>query len=299
MPYLITILVLALLFLITTVIIVIMLAKAVSKPKRYETKETIEIEKRRNFYRDFDDYKKEEIEITCKDGYKLHGNYFENPQISNKYVIISHGFIYTRYGSIKYLFIFRRLGYNVLIYDNRSFGENEKNVCTMGIKESDDLLNVIDYMYDRFGDDIYLGLHGESMGASLSVMALFYKPKVKFLIADCGYADLYSVLIDQIKIQKHLPKFFIKPASVINKILYGYRFEDVEPIDSLVDNFVPICFIHGKCDTFTRPINSEKMYNVTKGYKELHLIESANHAQSLETNEGEYNKIVEDFLNKI
>ena len=52
--------------------------------------------------------------------------------------------------------VFRRVGYNCVIYDDRRHGENEKTVTTFGLKESKDLLAVIRDTRERFGKDIMM-----------------------------------------------------------------------------------------------------------------------------------------------
>ena len=73
----------------------------------------------------------------------------------------------------------------------------------------------------------------------------------------------------------------------------------MRPIDSLSDNAIPICFIHGAADSFIPPANSEAMQKATRGYSELHLIEGAGHAQSMLKNPQEYREIVDQFIGKI
>lgn len=286
-------------FIIALVAISVALACKVSLAKRYSTLESKKIEKNRDCYRDYDDYDKEDFTVKSYDGYILNGTFVKAVKESKKYVIISHGYTYTRFGSLKYLFIFRKLGYNVIIYDDRDFGENKKTYCTMGLRESKDLIAVINYAYKTFGEDIYLGLHGESMGAALSVIALKYKPKVKFLVSDCGYGELFSVLVGQVKQILHLPPFFVKIASLFNKILFRYRFEDVNPIDSLAGNSVPILYMHGKDDKMSDVKQSENMYNATSSYSEFHVFSDARHAESYLKHPIEYEKITADFIRKI
>ena len=275
----------------------IAIATAVAKPKRWSTPDTIRNEAEKGFLRDYDALPKEAFCVTSFDGYELNATYIPCPG-SHKFVILSHGHTYTRYGSVKYLHLFRRLGYHAVIYDDRAHGDNRKAVCTMGIKESRDLAAMIDYIYGRFGHDVLLGLHGESLGGALTLMALRAKPKVAFVICDCAYARLEWIVRAQIR-RFHLPMLLFAAADTACRALYGYRLSEANPMDGLAENTVPICFIHGAADAFTDRRHSEEMAKVNGGYTELHLIEGADHAMSFTTDEERYNRICEAFIKKV
>ena len=160
-------------------------------------------------------------------------------------------------------------------------------------------MTVIEDTYERYGRDIRLGLHGESMGAGLQVMALSHKPEVDFIVNDCGYAELIPVLRWKVQQAFHMPGWLPDLASPFCQKLYGFSFEEVRPIDRLKDNEIPICFVHGIKDTFTAHWHSKRMYEVNKGYKELHSFEDADHAECIEKNPDRYLKMMKDFVNKI
>jgi len=83
------------------------------------------------------------------------------------------------------------------------------------------------------------------------------------------------------------------------KLNYGYDMKNTSPKTILRDNEVPVCFIHGKNDSFVLPKHSVINSENDKGYSELHLIENAEHAQSREVlGEKEYTDIVREFLKK-
>lgn len=287
-----------LLILAVLAVISCFMAAYVAKPRYTSLEKAKEIAEDAGFWRDYDKLEKEETEIESYDGYRLKAFYVPAPVNSDKYVVISHGYTYNRYGSLRYLHMFRSFGYNCLIYDNRGHGANPRTKCTMGVRESKDLLRVIDWMYERFGENITLGLHGESMGSALQIMALKEKPKVKFVVNDCGYADLMGVLKNNVG-TLHMPKCFCYLASAACRVVFGYAFTKVRPIDSLAENTVPVCFIHGAADDFIPCDHSERMHRAMSAYSELHLFPGADHGHSIDSDEESYYRIVKEFLNKV
>ena len=274
------------------------LAAFVAKPVYHGVIDTTQHMKEQGFWREYDAQKKEEWRVSSYDGYILHATYVPAPEPGKRFVIISHGYTCNSMSSLKYLHLFRKLGYNCVIYDNRSHGDNRRGICTMGKRESLDLLALIRYVYHRFGNDIYLGLHGESMGAALQIMALHGKPKIQFIVNDCGFARLMDVITHNIGTTLHLPRWLCYPASMASLCYFGFSYTELNPIDDLKENRVPICFIHGAKDDFIPCSHSQQMYEATKGYRELHLFPEAAHAQSIDSDEARYMQVVRDFLKK-
>ncbi len=265
---------------------------------------SINWEKQHNFYRDFDKRNVTEYTLKSFDDYELHAYFVKNDDFpdSRKFVIISHGYTSSHYGALKYLNKWMELGFQCVLYDDRYHGKNlktRKGCSTLGIREARDLMTVIEDTYARYGNDIYLGLQGESMGSGLEINALQYKPKVHFIVNDCGFADLYNVLEGSIKSQFHLHKWLIWPSSFMCSLIYGWSFFKSRPIDSLKDNTVPICFIHGEDDTFVRPENSLRMAKANPAYSELHIFPGAAHAETMLKDEDRYLKIMKAFLAKV
>jgi pimeloyl-ACP methyl ester carboxylesterase len=296
---LIIIFVLVLLFLA----MLVFLASYVSMPKS-SLKSSREWEEQHGFWRDFDKYETKDYIIKSFDGYELHTFFVPNKQFpdSRKFVIITHGFTSSRYGALKYMFSWHSLGYQCVIYDDRHHGANKKgffNPCTLGMLESKDLMAVINDTYERYGKDIYLGLQGESMGSATQINALAYKPKVHFMVCDCGFSDLFNVLKVGICDIFKLPAWIIYPASVVNRILYRWDFFKDRPIDCLKGNTIPICFVHGADDDFIVCENSKRMAEANPSYTELHLFPNAKHAESMYSDEKTYYSMLESFLKKV
>ena len=108
--------------------------------------------------------------------------------------IISHGITWNYEGSIKYMNLFYRRGWNVLIYDNRNHGMNNKINTSYGYYEKHDLIACIEWAQERCGPDIKIGLMGESMGAGITLQAAAIDSRVAFAVADCPFSDLQQLL---------------------------------------------------------------------------------------------------------
>ena len=243
----------------------------------------------------YDPLEKTDYTVKSRDGYILHAQFLKNPGDTDRYILISHGYTDNRFGALKYAYMYLELGFNVIVYDLRGHGLNEPAICTYSIRESQDLLAMIQDSRERFRNMAILGIHGESLGAATSVAVLKEKPPVDFVVADCGFSDIVPVLKGAMK-GMHLPGSLVYLVSVCARIRYGYSFREMRPIESLRENHIPILFIHGAEDSFILPEHSERMKAATKGYAELHLIPGAGHAMSVLTDPKAYQAIVRKFL---
>lgn len=286
--------ILFILFLLIFVIFPLLLMYFVTRPRLYTAERSIAAVKKHSLYEPFDEIEKESLEILSYDDYVLHGLYLKNE--TDKFVIITHGWMDNMYISIKYAMLYYRMGYQVIIYDLRHHGCNKRCHVTMGIQESRDLLSLITYVKKRFGPDTFLGIHGESLGAATCILTLKDAQYLNFCVADCGYSDLGKLIATAVKTVFRLPVFMIYPANLWCIILYHFSFFSIRPIDILKENTVPILFIHGTGDKLIPCTMSTEMYNANKGFKKLVLFEGAQHARSVFADSEKYRQTLKEFL---
>jgi len=238
--------------------------------------------------------------IDSYDGYELHAMLVPTPEKTDKYVVITHGYTDNRYGDLKYVKLYLDNGYNCVIYDLRGHGVNYKAPCTYSVREGHDVYCVVQDTFRRYGNDIYLGIHGESLGAASTVDSIkYYKDEnIRFAVADCGFADIINVLKVSLKFM-HLPGFIIYISTAFYRLMYGISLWKIRPIDALKGNRIPMMFVHGAQDDFIVPDNSKRMYDMTEGYKEIHYMERAGHAESAYVDQRLYGEWLTAFLNSI
>ena len=303
MPWIIGISAFILINLIVLVIFSWRNAKAAVKPKVLSLEREEEYNKKRGLWLDFDSYNREKYVVEGKGGYILHAELVDNGSVkgTGKYVIICHGHTANRYGSVKYANCFIKLGFSCIIYDARTHGENAPDKCTLGAIEAEDLLCVIEDTRKRFSDVKELGLHGESMGSSTSLIVTKYSPPIDFIVADCGFTGVYDVIHD---CYGNIHLAFLTPFVRLGaKILYGVDIKETNALRDVKRNKYPVLFIHGTGDTFIRPSHSEKLCKAASengAYTELILVEDAGHAKcravaGFET----YTGYIESFLKRI
>ncbi len=253
----------------------------------------------------FDSYPKENFTLQSRYGYNLCCMLIpkreDAPAFSDgmeRVVVIVHGYTSSTIGSGMYVEMFRRLGFNCLLYDHRNHGHSDKAPTTMGYYEARDLCTVIAWARKRFGDGCVIGTHGESMGAATVMMHAPMDDKLAFVIEDCGYSVLCDQLAYNMRTIYHLPRQpFLAIASLLSKLRGGIYFSQVVPKNEIAkcDN-LPVLFIHGENDTFVPSYMVNEVYRAKSGPKMIKTFPDAAHACSYPSDSKAYIAAVEEFL---
>ncbi len=240
---------------------------------------------------------KQMVTIPSIFGYEIAG-YYLPVENARKLVIVSHGITNNLIGSIKYALIFQNLGFSALIYDHRNHGESGGENTTFGYYERRDLITVAEWALENLGSFNVVGVHGESMGAAIALLAAALDPVFDFVVSDCSYAHLGDQLAFRLKKDFHLPAFPLIPlAQVWARILTGMRINALHPVNEIASIQAPILIIHGAEDGYIPPEHARRLAQAqAAGERQLWLAPEADHACSLYENPAEYTEKVTTFL---
>lgn len=292
-------------YLLISLVISRFMLRLTTKPQRHTFESAKEQEMR--VYKGLSFERYEEWEKTRfsvdSNGAEICGEYIRNAN-SNKVAIICHGFTMNRMASVKYAYIFYNLGYNLVLYDARYFGESGGEYSTLGMNESDDLVKIVDFCLDTFGKDCSIAVHGESMGAATALLSLAkdsMQDKISLVVCDCPFADTMKLFRDMMRKLFHFPSFPVVDFALVSARKMGYNFDKVKPIEALEGNRVPVCFIHGNSDRLINCSHSKDMFAKAVSnneHSELHLVDGADHAMSIAMGFDGYAEIVSKFVSK-
>jgi len=283
------------------------IAQSIYNPVRHSLMETRirETEKTPDLMQAYDEWEKIPYLIESNHGYDLKTYYLPADKhiegCKDCFVIIAHGYTYTHHGGIKYASIFKELGFNVILYDERYHGESGGKNCSLGFYEEQDLEVVITDTFTRFGPDIFLGTYGESMGAATVILEQAHDSRLQFVIADCPFSDLTELVAYLVKRKGHLPKWpYVGLANFFFKFATKTEFKAISPIEAIKKAKVPMLLLHGSNDEFIPPIHSQRLYDACPSEKQLYMSTNpAKHAESYLMNRSEYTEIVKNFVSKV
>ncbi len=240
-------------------------------------------------------------EITNRKGFNLKGYYLPAENESDIFVLMCHG--YRSSGKGDFLLLakyYHEKGFNVFLVDHQAAGESEGKYIGFGYHEHIDTLQWINFLQDKFGDNIKIILHGISMGCATVTMLSdkeLLPSNVRFIVADCGYTSAYNEFSHNIK-NMHMPKFpVLNIANMFNRKISGYDFKDANPLCSVRNAQVPMLFIHGSIDDFV-PVSMvyELFESCSSENKDLLIVDGAGHAESYPKNSAEYEEKIDLFI---
>jgi uncharacterized protein len=248
----------------------------------------------------FSSLPKQEVSIPSPNGYEISAMVIR-PYDSKRFVIFSHGVTESKMSSLKYVNLFLNRGFNAVIYDQRRHGKTGGDTTSYGYYEKFDLQAVVDWLFIEEGEDLLLGIHGESMGAATTLLyAGELNGRAHFYIVDCPFSDLEELLTYQTKCEfKYMPSKLILPiGNMFVKVRGGFSLNDVSPIAVVNRIKQPVLFIHSEKDDYILPYMTKDLYEQKKGEKMLFMAKNGGHAQSLNENREDYEKAIDQFLEK-
>ena len=242
------------------------------------------------------------VHITADDGTLLSARYCHEADDA-PIAIIMHGYRATAMRDTMGLIVLcKKLGFNLLMPDQRAHGQSGGHSITMGAQERYDVRTWAYWASVRSGGKSSIFLMGVSMGAATVLLAsgLDLPESVHGIIADCGYSSIRDIC--RTCLPKYLPYVPVGPGYAVGKAgaeLFAHFDPDtVDCRKAVAHTKVPILFIHGSADDFVPCSMSRENYAACASEKELLIIPGATHAMCYYYDTPAYTKAVTDFLKK-
>lgn len=273
------------------------------KKKKPETREMYlkraELRKQNN--QNLYDLKPEDLTLKSVNGLTMKAWYLPAEKETNRFVICVHGHRSNGPDEMSHLMPFYHydLGYNYLLPDLTAHGRSEGKYIGFGSFDAKNILLWIDYLLNRFGEDIEIILHGISMGASTVLNCNEMSPpdQVKLIIEDCGFTNAEEVIGNTVKeIVGFKTPHLIKLFSLASKIKAGYFFSESDPLSNIDKSKNPILFIHGEEDTYVPFEYGVRLYEACPVPKDYLWVPDTPHAFSYYNAKEEYEQKIKNFI---
>ena len=226
-------------------------------------------------------------------GEALKGFYYPNGANGKKIVFLIHGYRshHIETGGLFYDY-YKSRGVDFFCCDHTAHGESEGKFIGFDVWESQDCLRWIDFLREKFGDDIEICLHGFSMGGGTVLQMSSHCPaQVKFIVSDSGFPSAYASMAHQIGPLYH-------PLRWINRVVAGYDWNDSDVSESLSQSRLPILFVHGQDDKLVPAQCGPALYAGYQGPKDGWFPAKTRHIEAVYTQPEEYARRVDAFLGK-
>ncbi len=230
---------------------------------------------------DHPDLSAEEVKVKSRTGVVLAGRFFRGRTKAT--IVLSHGYGGNQDEMLPTASALHDAGFNVFTYDLRGCGRSTGAV-TFGAREQDDLRSVIDYLTGRPDVDAgRIGALGFSMGASTTIMAAARDPRIRAVVDDSGWSDVYHWL------KPSLRAVFIHPSDRFSALSLKFAelradisLDGLKPKEDIARIAPrPLLIIHGTADESVPPGDSEQNFASAREPKELWMIEGAAHGATV------------------
>ncbi len=216
---------------------------------------------------------------STTDGIDLHALSITNPNTTNNWVIMVHGYRSSPWRVSDYAFNYYNLGYNVLLPALRGTLDTGGKWITFGLYEHLDICDWIDFLVEQ-NPSCRIILHGVSMGAAtvMQTAGENLPDNVRLVIEDSGYTSLaaeFTYLINHFAYTPSFPALHSVDLMIQKKA--GFAIGDIDCIESLKKATLPIYFIHGDADIFVPYFMHEQLYSSYTHAKDKLVINKSTH----------------------
>ncbi len=245
----------------------------------------------------------DDAEVTTPDGLTLRASYFPSGTGSKRFVLFSHGHKCNGSDEFAHIspFYLDEMKYNVLLPDHRAHGKSDGKYIGFSVLDSKDILLWVDYLTERFGNDIEIIMHGASMGAAAVLLANEsdeIQTQVKLIVEDCGFSNAYDELMLNLTNMIKVPlKPLLSAANLYCKMLAHYDLRDSDALKNINKSKNPILIIHGSKDKYVPTYMGKALYDAcTAVKKDILIVENAIHVFSFYTSPDAYRAKVKGFI---
>lgn len=239
-----------------------------------------------------------DVYLDSDDGLKLHGLWIPRVDAVGS-ILLFHGYRSCPQSDFSMVLDFyHRLGFNLLLADQRSHGKSEGKFITFGIWEHRDVLRWIQWHNASYGNqELFLG--GMSMGATTVLLAAGedLPENVRGITADCGFTTPARIIGREIRKQTHLPpKPLLLLAEPFARLLGKFSLWEDSTVKAMKKCRVPVLMIHGTGDNFVPCDMSKEAYAACRAEKYLILVEGAGHGLSYVVDQPRCQSALEEFF---
>jgi alpha-beta hydrolase superfamily lysophospholipase len=247
----------------------------------------------------------EKAVFKTRDGLTLKGWWIPSPEGESELrtLIMCHGWGDNKGELLKIThYLNEKAGFNLLYFDNRSHGESEGEVTTIGALETIDFDAAVNYLKENKPENVKrLGVFGMSMGAAVACMSVPDHPEVKAAVLESPFTDFRIVTRRWAWNNLYVPYFPLVPIT-----MWFLRWKVSDP---KVDTYSPIRFVAkiaprpllivgGSADRLMTESDVRRLYAAAAEPKQLWIIPGAAHAKCHDVGGLEYEARVTSFFNK-
>ncbi len=196
-------------------------------------------------------------------------------------VLVLHGMGDSKRSMVSVGKMLMGLGYRAVLIDLRGQGSSTGNWLTYGVRESADLVQVLDALTrDGFVDGA-VGVYGASYGAATAIQLAGRDVRVRAVVAVAPFARMRDVV--PVSVRHYLPGGRFLPDGLIHRAIdragamAGFQPDEAEPVSALGRTSAGVLLIHGRRDARIPVSQSELLAQAAGDRARLIVLEEEDH----------------------
>ena len=212
-------------------------------------------------------------------------------------VIICHGYGGSKSSMMHIAAEYMAMGYNCLIPDFYGSGGSAGNFCTIGYKESQQVVDCYRFLWNRGESNIVL--HGTSMGATAIMKALNDTTvSPTSVILECPFGSLYLTVCNRFHILG-VPDFPMAGLLTFwGGVENGFDAFSHNPEEYAKQIHCPVLLMYGANDEKVTREETDTIFSNLQGHKKLVVFPDTGHENYLIKNKEEWLNEVSAFLSE-
>lgn len=188
-----------------------------------------------------------DISFTTSDGVPIAGWLLPRDD-SDHIVIVCHGFRGSKADMLGIGPGLWREGHEVLLFDFRGNGDSGDGPQSLAHHEQRDLQAALDWAA-RERPTKRIAVVAFSMGSATTICVAARDPRIEVLVLDSPFATMSDVVRSNLALHRFPATLLLPLANLINRVGYGYSYDEVRPID-VIHTIPPrpILILHGRAD---------------------------------------------------
>jgi uncharacterized protein len=195
--------------------------------------------------------------------------------------------------------VFNRYGLSTLIFDFRGRGESDAALCTIGYRETDDLLAAVKYVRSRPDTKaLPIGVYGMSEGAAVAIMGAGRCEDIRAVVAESPFARLDRAVDNHYRSAFGSAGMLLAaPVRWIGEAMIRRKCRQVSPMDEIAGIAPrPVLLIQCEEDRLCPPDETKTLIRTAGEPTELWNVPAAGHCGAGDVAGEEFERRVSSFF---
>ncbi|MEP6754072.1 MAG: alpha/beta fold hydrolase, partial [Chthonomonadales bacterium] len=239
----------------------------------------------------------QDVSFVSKDSTPIKGWLIPAPEkTASGVVILCHGVDGNRQSMMHEVSILNKANFTTIAFDFRGRGESGNALCTIGYREVEDLLAVVNFAKSwPETRDLPLGVFGHSLGGAVAIMATARDSRIEAVAAESPFASLDHAINNHFQsVMGWGAVFFALPVRVIGEMIIHQSASNIAPINEIAKIAPrPVMLIEDELDTLCPPAETEALLRAAGDPKSMWHVPGAGHIQAGDVASAEFEKMWE------